>query len=559
MSVTAPLNKKKIRCSMQVEVDLTTVPRFHHLWFSRTCVQVVAKQHTSVTVMMQGENEPFILPYDCVFPLRRRNSASTEKWRLGNQVQVTEQKTGLQVWWEATIVSITASVGVGVKFTSTGEIRQCEMDDLRPADVNQYVRFVMVSQPEPSKIPYPRHSHWPVWCKLVDDPLGHCFQGRGELSAEMSERVRLARAILSYPHIDELRGYFWTANVEDALRNIFASPPLIAHLANQSRKSDVQKVVCGEARCTDPVGLIGVAVFIPEEQEDCRVLLLRLGFARDHPIDSFESLCRKHGVDMGSFPRWKDMATKNAAMQKALKMWKGIVPQILRGQWKKETPEEMDATSTFAHLCQMMHQAESTVNSTPGDELGLEDLGVELNMVSDEDPDARSLVPIVPLDWLTAHQSDFFGLHMNDHNDDLNAMERAGAVTQSRDRGWKVDDQVSVCLTDLPGYHDYQFCHAEGKIEIIDNDEYTVAFPQLRLKARVKHDRLAIVRAAEEGVEWSPGQHVHVLETNYGVASWWEATIVKKCGNEWQIKWAGEYEGHRDTKKVPGTKIRSAN
>jgi hypothetical protein len=122
---------------------------------------------------------------------------------------------------------------------------------------------------------------------------------------------------------------------------------------------------------------------------------------------------------------------------------------------------------------------------------------------------------------------------------------------------WRKGNQVCACLTDIPGFKDYKYCHMDGVIDSVANDKAVVKLTQLGKSVQVTLDQLERVRKANEGGQWRKGQRVQVLQTLDSVDGWWDAFIVKQVKpTRWKVKWVGKYEGFSDEVVVGARMLR---
>lgn len=117
--------------------------------------------------------------------------------------------------------------------------------------------------------------------------------------------------------------------------------------------------------------------------------------------------------------------------------------------------------------------------------------------------------------------------------------------------------KVSVNLHNLPGYEYFQWCSMDGIVLAGRQNIYHVFLLYLGWDVKVYEDRLQEKRGPDLYIDWIPGQHVQVLESNDGVDGWWDAHIVCRTGkNQWKVRWFGLYKGRPDTDKVSGNRLR---
>ena len=122
-----------------------------------------------------------------------------------------------------------------------------------------------------------------------------------------------------------------------------------------------------------------------------------------------------------------------------------------------------------------------------------------------------------------------------------------------------VKDRVCVDLTGLKRFENNNFCHMDGVIVKRKEDgSFVVLLDDLKEEVDAEQDHLEPRRDADPREKWEKGDAVQVLETNSGIDGWWDATVVKKSGKKWQVKWRGEYEAHGDLSTVDAKKMRRA-
>ena len=126
---------------------------------------------------------------------------------------------------------------------------------------------------------------------------------------------------------------------------------------------------------------------------------------------------------------------------------------------------------------------------------------------------------------------------------------------KENDAAFEIKDPVCVDLTDA--LQNYDFCHMDGVIVKRKEDgSFVVLLDDLKEEVDAEQDHLEPRRDADPREKWEKGDAVQVLETNSGIDGWWDATVVKKSGKKWQVKWRGEYEAHGDLSTVDAKKMR---
>jgi hypothetical protein len=126
---------------------------------------------------------------------------------------------------------------------------------------------------------------------------------------------------------------------------------------------------------------------------------------------------------------------------------------------------------------------------------------------------------------------------------------------------WYTGEIVSVDMTDIEGWENYDHAHLDGVIEFIIADEYAIVQMLYEDKtvavdiSRLNHDR-----DSEPLRKWKPGERVQVYEINEKVPAWWDAKIEKNVGNsKWKVQLIGDYEINDKFEVYDADNIRSAN
>lgn len=134
--------------------------------------------------------------------------------------------------------------------------------------------------------------------------------------------------------------------------------------------------------------------------------------------------------------------------------------------------------------------------------------------------------------------------------------EKADKRVRIESSCWRVGDKVCVCLTDVPGFERYQYCHMDGVVAAVDGETVNVSLINGQSVTVIDSDCLSHVREAEMGVVWNKGDKVHVHEDD----GWWEATIKSACkGGKWKVEWAGQYQDYGNVAIVEGDSLRQCH